>query len=311
MRLFFFLCLCFFSFPAAQAQLEIDDPVRFLALGDSYTIGESVPPAERWPVQLADSLSKRGFSVEVTDIIATTGWTTTNLLNAIDAQDPAANNYNLVSLLIGVNNQYQGIDFNTYEPQFRQLLDSAIVYAGGDTSGVFVVSIPDYAYTPFGQNSGNADQISAELDTYNAMNKSIAEEYGITYFNITPISREGLDDPELVANDNLHPSGKQYTRWVELMLANLDSTTATEEQLQISLTLFPSPTSDLLTIKTEGLPADSHFILQDSTGKTLLKFPAAPSGTTHVNVEDFAKGIYFIQVIHQNSPLARAQVVIQ
>ena len=147
--------------------------------------------------------------------MAQTGWTTADLTNAIDTTTDFKNRYDLVSLLIGVNNQFQGRSLDNYEIEFRALLEKSIEFAGDDPGRVFVVSIPDYAYTTFG---GGDPMISQEIDEFNAANKAITDEYGIQYFNITPISRLGLDQPELVATDGLHPSGEQYRRWVELMV---------------------------------------------------------------------------------------------
>lgn len=190
-------------------------PLSFLALGDSYTIGQSVAYNERWPMILADRL-KTATGREVTvQFIAQTGWTTGNLESAINASTLSPP-YSLVSLLIGVNNQYQGQPFSAYTNGFPALLARALTLAGGDTNRVLVVSIPDYAYTPFGQTR-NPAQISSALDMYNATNRMYAGRAGVRYFDITPISREGLIDPALVAGDGLHPSGKQYARWVDLM----------------------------------------------------------------------------------------------
>lgn len=189
----------------------------YLALGDSYTIGHAVPASERFPEQLMDSLWRDRTDKSVR-VIATTGWTTDELQTGIDAAADLGSQYDMVSLLIGVNNQYRSYPIDTYRVEFMALLEQAIAFADGDKSRVFVVSIPDYAYTAFG--GGNAT-ISAGIDAYNAINDSIAAAYGVTYFDITPISREGLDDPTLVAEDGLHPSGKQYSRWVALMLPTL------------------------------------------------------------------------------------------
>lgn len=190
------------------------DASYYLALGDSYTIGESVAENERYPVQLGDRLFPISPDKEVR-VFARTGWTTQDLANALDTRTDFRQSYDLVSLLIGVNNQYQGRSLENYEVEFRALLEQAIEFAGNDPGRIFVVSIPDYAYTPFG---GGSIAISQEIDTFNAANRSITEEYGIQYFDITPISREGLNEPELVASDGLHPSGEQYRRWVELMV---------------------------------------------------------------------------------------------
>jgi acyl-CoA thioesterase I len=196
------------------------DTVRYLALGDSYTIGQSVLEADRYPVQLKNMLQKEGVLINNPKIIAKTGWRTDNLSSAMDAAK-LDSNWTLVTLLIGVNNQYQGQNVSLYEKPFRQLLQRAVALAKGKKERVFVVSIPDYAYTPFGENSGNQANISKELDAYNVVNEQVAKEMGVTYFNITPISREGLKNPDLVANDGLHPSGKMYGRWVDLMFPEI------------------------------------------------------------------------------------------
>ena len=205
--------------PAVQPDpnLPADTTLAYLALGDSYTIGTSVAAEERWPVQLAATLlTREGVRLEPLEIVARNGWRTDNLANAL-AADPPGNDWDLVSLLIGVNDQYQGFDAAGYAARFRALLDDAIRYARGDTAHVFVVSIPDYAYTPFG--GGNAD-ISRELDEFNAIARAVCEEYGVPFLDIVPISRQGLDRPELVAGDNLHPSGLQYGRWVDEVIAS-------------------------------------------------------------------------------------------
>ncbi len=186
---------------------------RFLALGDSYTIGASVEESERWPEQLAEELRNNGLPMDKPEIIAITGWTTNDLLSGIDAR-ALKDTFDLVSLLIGVNNQYRGYDIKQQEKEFKELLEIAKAFAGGDSTRVFIVSIPDYGATPFGQ-SANPELIGKEIDEYNALNRSIASDYNIRYFDITPISREAKSDPDLVAKDGLHPSGKMYARWVQ------------------------------------------------------------------------------------------------
>lgn len=188
-------------------------PMRYLALGDSYTIGQNVAVAERWPVVLAERLRARELPVDSTRIIARTGWTTANLLQGIATGKPS-HDQDLVSLLIGVNNEYQYRPIEEYELQFAQLLDTAVALAGGDKARVFVVSIPDYGYTPYGQS--NQVVISGRIDAFNAVNRRITAEKGIRYFDITPTSRQNRAD--WVANDGLHPSGAQYSAWVDVML---------------------------------------------------------------------------------------------
>lgn len=194
-----------------------DKEIRMLALGDSYTIGESVETGERWPHQFVKELLECGMSAAEPDYIATTGWTTSNLLEGIASGLNREKSYNLVSVLIGVNNQYQGMDIGKYEPELRKIFDLAIEIAGGVPSRVIVLSIPDYAYTPFGRED---NKISRQIDAYNAIKERVARDYGIAWFNITPISRRGLSEADLVASDGLHPSGKQYKLWVEMLRAD-------------------------------------------------------------------------------------------
>ncbi len=198
---------------ANDLNMPQQQPLRFLALGDSYTIGESVEERERWPVQLADRLRREGVDVAEPQIVATTGWTTDELAQGIK-ESGVEGDFDIVSLLIGVNNQYRGYDFAQYEREFAELLQQAIDFAGGDTGRVFVVSIPDYGVTPFGQ-SGNPEKIAEEIDRYNQFAQDLAASRGVEFFGITEISREALTDPELIAEDRLHPSGKMYTRWVD------------------------------------------------------------------------------------------------
>lgn len=187
--------------------------LNYLALGDSYTIGESVAENERWPVQLADRLRASGVDINPPKIIATTGWRTDQLKAAIEADDELLETYDIVSLLIGVNNQYQGRSVESFAPEFEELLQKAIELAGGNKDRVFVVSIPDYGKTPFG--ASKAEEIAQELDEYNQVSLEICSKYRVKYFNITSISRQDDPEGELVANDNLHPSGKQYGLWVD------------------------------------------------------------------------------------------------
>jgi lysophospholipase L1-like esterase len=192
---------------------------RILSLGDSYTIGESVCETCRFPIQLKDQLKPSFGSSDIIDlkIIALTGWTTTNLISAIADENLAAN-YDLVTLLIGVNNQYQNKPFPLYEDEFPILVNDAIRFAKGDKSNVIVLSIPDYAYTPFGQSTSSPQTISDELDQYNNFAQNYCEQNGITFVTITDITRNGLTNPDLVASDGLHPSELAYSQFVERLL---------------------------------------------------------------------------------------------
>ncbi len=199
----------------ASPQPDTRQTVRYLALGDSYTIGESVEESQRWPIQLAQQLQQRGVRVE-TSIIARTGWTTAELWEGIQ-QNGVNPPYDLVSLLIGVNNQYRGYSSEEYRTQFRFLLEKAVEYAGGDAKKVFVVSIPDWGVTRFALGR-DSTQIAAEIDAFNAINRAEAEAAGVAYIDITPYSRTASVDSDLIAPDGLHPSGQMYAGWVERIL---------------------------------------------------------------------------------------------
>lgn len=193
------------------------DPKKYLylALGDSYTIGESVPPSENFPSQVYALLHKETTGFQPPRIIARTGWTTDELeagITGAAAAEPLLPEYDFVSLLIGVNNQYRGRTTENYRTEFDALLRKAIGYAGGKTERVVVLSIPDWGVTPFAAGRDRV-QIAREIDAYNAVNRAVAERYHIYYINITPGTREAAGDPGLLAADGLHPSGREYRRW--------------------------------------------------------------------------------------------------
>jgi len=191
---------------------RVNGSLRYLALGDSYTIGEGVEPGERWPVQLAALLRARGVDVGDPQIVARTGWTTDELAGGIDAARPSGP-YALVSLLIGVNNQYRGHAVDAYRAEFRALLQRAIAFAGGDAGRVVVVSIPDWGVTPFAEGRDRA-QVAREIDAYNAVGRDVAGELGAHWVDVTPTSRRMAGE---VVGDGLHPSGAQYREWAELV----------------------------------------------------------------------------------------------
>ena len=202
---------------AGRESPEAAMPARFLALGDSYTIGESVPTAERWPVQLAGLLREQGRPINPPQIIARTGWTTSDLDSALD-QEELTPPYDLVTLLIGVNDQYRGWSADRYRDGFDNLLGRAIDLAGGDPQRVIVLSIPDYSVTPFGQRR-DPQAIRNEIDRFNEINLELTQEAGTRYVDVTPASREASGDPSLLAPDGLHPSGKMYAQWAQSALS--------------------------------------------------------------------------------------------
>ena len=189
--------------------------LRYLALGDSYTIGESVSIQDRWPNQLANLLESEGIKADVT-IIAHTGWTVDELWYGIKSNRPEGI-YDLVTLLIGVNDQYRGYPVDGYRQDFHFMLEKAIDYAGGNPDHMIVLSIPDWGVTPFAAGRNRA-QIAQEIDDFNNINLAESKLAGVQYVDITPISREVVADTALIARDGLHPSGKMYAMWAEKIL---------------------------------------------------------------------------------------------
>ena len=186
-------------------------PYYYLALGDSYTIGESVKEQERFPVQTVNLLRSQGFQVGDPLIVATTGWTTDELEQGIREAN-ITETFDIVTLLIGVNNQYRGRSVAEYREQFTALLQKAIGFAGNIPSHVVVLSIPDWGATPYAEGRDKG-QIAAAIDAYNDANRFIAAAMGTGWLDITRYTREAVTDPALVAPDGLHPSGKDYARW--------------------------------------------------------------------------------------------------
>ena len=211
------------------ATCSVTDPpkdtmaISYLALGDSYTIGEGVPDARRWPVQLATALRREGVALVDPRIIAATGWTTDELSAAIDATEPLGS-FDFVSLLIGVNNQYRGRSVTEYRAQFTALLERAIGFAGGRVDRVLVLSIPDWGVTPFAaaqyaqQRGRDAAQIARELDAYNAAAQAACAERGVAFVDITAVSRSRGGEAGMLADDGLHPSAAMYAQWTALAL---------------------------------------------------------------------------------------------
>jgi lysophospholipase L1-like esterase len=192
----------------------------YLALGDSYTIGEKVEEKDNFPNQTVSLLNQKEKRFEAPAIIAKTGWTTDELQDKL-AQTRLAIPFNIVTLLIGVNNQYRGRSAEEYAIQFEALLQQAVGYAGGKTSHVIVLSIPDWGVTPFAADR-DRKKIAEEIDVFNAINKNIAAQYQVHYIDITPFTREASSDLSLVTEDGLHPSGKDYKRWAERVAQKIE-----------------------------------------------------------------------------------------
>lgn len=197
----------------------------YLALGDSYTCGEAVAPDQTFPLQLVAQLTQKGVAIADPTVIAVTGWTTGELAAGIAAQTLKPP-YNLVTLLIGVNNQYRGeakgYTLAAYKQEFAKLLQQAIHFAGDQPKRVIVLSIPDWGAMPCadGQDRG---AIAAQIDAYNDANRTKSQDRGVHYIDITAISRQAINDPSLVASDNLHPSGAMYTQWVTALLPTAEA----------------------------------------------------------------------------------------
>jgi len=188
-------------------------PKKFLALGDSYTIGEGVTSAERWPDQLAVALRPHGILLAPPKIIAVTGWTSADLkagLIAGDLEPP----YDLVTLLIGVNNQFRAYPIGEYRLEFAELLRRGIDLAERDPFRLIVLSIPDWSVTPFASGR-DRKEIARAIDEFNAINLTISRQAGVHYLDVTAISRMAADFPDLLTRDGLHPAGRMYTLWVQ------------------------------------------------------------------------------------------------
>jgi lysophospholipase L1-like esterase len=214
MRTALWILLVIATMDASAAQSRL----RLLALGDSYTIGEGVPEAERWPVQLVARLAANGIESAPPEIVARTGWTTDELAAAID-RARLAPPYDAVTLLIGVNNQYRGYPPDQYRREFGALLERAIGFADGRAARVFVVSIPDWGVTPFARASGrDTGQIARELDAYDAIARELAEARAVAFVDVTAVSRARGADAAMLAPDGLHPSGAMYRLWVDALL---------------------------------------------------------------------------------------------
>ncbi|NOS84572.1 MAG: SGNH/GDSL hydrolase family protein [Ignavibacteria bacterium] len=192
----------------------------YLAIGDSYTIGEMVTENERFPVQLSARLNFDSIDITEPLIIAKTGWTTDELLAAIKEKN-VKDTFSIVTLLIGVNNQYRGRSSEGYRAELKQLLDIAVKYTGGKKENVFVLSIPDWGVTPFAEGKDRG-KIAAEIDEYNRVKKEECEKLGVKYYDITGISR--IKDPDMIATDGLHPSGEMYKMWVDKIYSDIKTT---------------------------------------------------------------------------------------
>ena len=192
--------------------LRLTITIKYLALGDSYTIGQGVEENERWPNQLSEQLESNGIDVQKTQIIAQTGWKTSDLLNGI--ADSTLNDYDLISLLIGVNNQFWSQPFDVFQTEFDSLVNIAIEAVGKER--IFIVSIPDYGVTPFG--SSNSENIASDIDMYNDYISTRCSNEELPFINVTDISRQLGDSEGALAPDNLHPSGSQYAQWVNQIL---------------------------------------------------------------------------------------------
>ncbi|MDX2443744.1 MAG: GDSL-type esterase/lipase family protein [Bacteroidales bacterium] len=299
------------SYYGLSQELQLEEPIRFLSLGDSYTIGTSVPASNRWPQQLYDSLTNRGYQTESLSYIAQNGWRTDRLNEAIENANMTID-YNLVSLLIGVNNQYQGRSIDTYKSE--KLLKKAITLAGGNKSSVFVLSTPDYAYTPYGVN--NIMQISEEIKQFNNVNKYIAGDYNIKYYDITHISQRGLSSHDLVAVDGLHPSGKMYSEWVNLILKDIpikssDSVTDVSSlDMESEINIYPNPASDILFIDIDESDNIGFNIQLINLRGAVVLDQIHYNSKIRLNLVGTSPGLYLLKVGYKNNLLTK-KILIQ
>lgn len=296
------LAFAFILKSAVAQNIKIQDPVHFLALGDSYTIGQSVSFYDRWPNLLSNELINLGYTIAEVKFIAQTGWRTDNLKNAIEEQRPLSG-YNLVSLLIGVNNQYQGGSTATYSTEFESLLKTALQLASGKPEHVFVLSIPDYAYTPYG---GGSQYISSMINEFNSINKIITANYGIKYIDITPISRMGLQKPELVANDGLHPSASMYGLWVQEIMKSIDKEVGIVEEPANRISYNVS--KRILTVNS--LKNGAEVCLYNSSGKIVVKELLSSNLNSKVDLSRLSGGFYIMVIENKGKILLKTKVVL-
>jgi len=284
--------------------IKVKEPVNFLALGDSYTIGQSVGVNERWPKQLITGLSNLGYATGELKIIAQTGWRTDNLQNAINQQLPLSG-YSLVSLLIGVNNQFQGGNIQTYAIEFEALLVQAISLAGNNPSHVFVLSIPDYAFTPYG--NGNPS-ISSQIDEFNNVNRLITSNYNVKYIDITPISRRGLAEPALVATDGLHPSGAMYALWVQEIIKSMEKEVGIHDEFsgagEVSYIL-----KDRQLLLT-NIDDAAEVLIYSIRGELVIQDNSSADSGSVFNLNGLANGIYFVLVRGRTGVVSRMKILL-
>ena len=305
---FFMLIL---SVASVAQEVHLSPPVKMLALGDSYTIGQSVEINERWPHQLMDRIRSLGIEGDPPDYIATTGWTTRNLIQGITSTLNTEKSYNLVSILIGVNNQYQGASIDLYEPDLRTIIDLALSVVNQDNSRVLILSIPDYAYTPFGE--GN-ESISREIDDYNRIKRKVADEYQIAFVDITPISREGLLNPSLVAGDGLHPSEVQYAKWVDAVIPRLRFETtfinSSPEQLQNDpISVYPNPSGSF--VKIDSREEISRISIFNASGNKVSD-QRINNMPVEIDLSHLGPGLYVLWIYHaDHDGISRRRLIVQ
>lgn len=307
----FAILLSMFGASSIAQEVTLDREVKMLALGDSYTIGASVDISGRWPHQLITEIRSMGFEGMDPDYIATSGWTTQDLIQGINSMLDEDKSYNLVSVLIGVNNQYQRVPIATYEPDLRKIVDLALGLVNQETSRLLILSIPDYAYTPFG---GGNTFISQEIDEYNKIKRKIADEYQIVFIDITPISREGLLKPSLVASDGLHPSEVQYGQWVEEIIPKLrfEETlfnNAPQQQQDDDISVYPNPAGS--TFHIDALKDISRICIFNATGMIVYD-QMITALTAKIDLSHLGSGVYTLWVYHEkDETVSRKTIIIQ
>jgi lysophospholipase L1-like esterase len=300
-----------FGTPLIAQQVTLDREVKMLALGDSYTIGASVDINERWPHQFISAIRAMGFEGRDPDYIARSGWTTRDLILGINSMLDEDKSYNLVSILIGVNNQYRRIPVDTYEPDLRKIVDLALGVVNQETSRLMILSIPDYAYTPFG--GGNA-RVSSEIDEYNEIKRKVADEYQIAFIDITPISREGLLKPSLVASDGLHPSAVQYGQWVEAIIPRIrfEGTSLRNSPDKLpddDIWVYPNPARSTLHI--DNFKDISRVCVFNASGMIVsdLMITALPA---KIDLSHLESGVYTLWFYRENEEaVSRKTIIIQ
>jgi lysophospholipase L1-like esterase len=308
MRISFIIFFISLYFKLFSQDFVIEQPIRFLALGDSYTIGSNIESYDSWPSQFIRLLEKNQFEVQNLSIIAANGWTTSNIKNALVNENPGYD-YNLVSLLAGANNVYQYLDIEDYKNEFEDLLERAINIAG-DAKKVFVISIPDFGYTP--AFSSNILLFSQRIEKFNDANLAITNRKNVAYFDITALSRQMLNNQNYVSSDGLHPSAEMYALWVDVitksfLLNGLNNNTLFINHGVNKINFYLRDRILFFKLSEDFKLQSSRLTIYSSMGKLIYNGPFIEE----VNLQNNPSGIYVFRVFSRDQKYLSGKIFIK